>query len=277
MNPAPSDLSSARIAQLLTTQWLGRPYLYFAQIGSTNDELRRRAEAGAAEGLLLVADEQTAGRGRLDRRWWAPPGSSLLMSLLLRPDLPPARASQLTMCLGLGAVEGITEVTGLMPKLKWPNDLTLNGRKLGGMLSEVKSTGDRLDYAVLGLGLNVNLSFTSDPGCPPPAEMIGAATSLSAMQGRPIDRGALLAAIIRRCELHYTALLADPSQGAALSAAWAAQLETLGQDVVVTLPTETLHGRAVDVTPEGGLIIEDAVGQRRTVWSGDVTSARRVL
>ncbi len=157
-----NDLSPERMTGLLTTERLGRPYIYFARIGSTNDEARRRADAGAAEGLLLVADEQTAGRGRLDRRWWAPPGSSLLMSLLLRPDLPLARAGQLTMCLGLSAVEGINRVTGLTPRLKWPNDLALDGLKLGGMLSEVKSTGDRLEYAVLGLGLNVNLSFSAE-------------------------------------------------------------------------------------------------------------------
>ncbi len=271
-----NDLSAERVQTLLTTQRLGRPYLHFAQIGSTNDEARRRAEAGAAEGLLLAADEQTAGRGRLDRRWWAPPGSSLLMSLLRRPDLPLTRAGQLTMCLGLSAVEGIHEVTGLAPRLKWPNDLTLDGLKLGGMLSEVKSTGDRLEYAVLGLGLNVNLSFSPDAENPPPAEIIGAATSLSAALGRPVDRGVLLAAIIGHCETRYAELRANPT-GGALSAAWAEQLETLGQEVVITLPTETLRGRAVGVTPEGALIIEDPTGQRRAVWSGDVTSARRVL
>jgi BirA family biotin operon repressor/biotin-[acetyl-CoA-carboxylase] ligase len=151
MNAVEHDLAPERIARLLTTRRLGRPYLYFARIGSTNDEARRRAEAGAPEGLVLVADEQAAGRGRLDRRWWAPPGSSLLMSLLLRPGLPLARAGQLTMCLGLGAVEGVAEVTGLAPRLKWPNDLALNGRKLGGMLSEVQAhaVGDRLEYPSL--------------------------------------------------------------------------------------------------------------------------------
>ena len=120
------------------------------------------------------------------------------------------------MCLGLSAVEGITEVTGLTPRLKWPNDLTLDGLKLGGMLSEVKSTGDRLEYAVLGLGLNVNLSFSADGEDAPPAEIIGAATSLSAALGRPVDRGALLAAILQRCETRYDELLADPGGGDAL-------------------------------------------------------------
>src|SRR5512135_741 len=107
-----SDLSVPAITARLTTRRFGRPTLYFAAIGSTNDVLRERAAAGAAEGALAVADEQTAGRGRAGRAWWAPPGSALLFSLLLRPPLPAARAAQTTMCLGLGALAGIEAVTG---------------------------------------------------------------------------------------------------------------------------------------------------------------------
>ena len=147
-----SDLSAEAIAAALTTRRLGRPVLYFPRIGSTNDVAHDRAAAGAAEGLLVIADEQTAGRGRLDRRWWAPPGSSLLMSLLLRPALPPDQAGQLTMCLGLAAVEAIEAVTGLRPALKWPNDLLLEDRKLGGMLTELRLEGERLDIRGVGVG-----------------------------------------------------------------------------------------------------------------------------
>ena len=145
------ELSAETISAALTTCRLGRSLLWFAQIGSTND-VAHPGSAPAAEGLLVIADEQTAGRGRLDRRWWAPPGSSLLMSLFLRPALPPSRAGQLTMCLGLAAVEAIEAVTGLRPALKWPNDLLLEGRKLGGMLTELRLDGERLDYAVWGWG-----------------------------------------------------------------------------------------------------------------------------
>jgi biotin-(acetyl-CoA carboxylase) ligase len=163
-----SQLSASAIAAGLTTRRLGRPALFFPSIGSTNDVIHAAAAAGAAEGLLAVADEQTAGRGRLDRRWWAPAGSSLLMSLLLRPPIPAVRAGQLTMCLGLGAAEGIEQTTGLRPALKWPNDLLLAGRKLGGMLTELRLDGDRLEYAVLGLGVNVNVEFGTSPPAPAP-------------------------------------------------------------------------------------------------------------
>ena len=168
-----SDLSAESIAAALITQRLGRPVLYFPRTGSTNDVAHAEAATGALDGLLVIADEQTAGRGRLDRRWWAPPGSSLLMSLLLRPPLPPNQAGQLTMCLGLAAIEGIEAVTGLRPALKWPNDLLLNGRKLGGMLTELRLDGERLAYAVLGLGVNVNMDFEPQPGPRPPVMPVG--------------------------------------------------------------------------------------------------------
>jgi BirA family biotin operon repressor/biotin-[acetyl-CoA-carboxylase] ligase len=276
-----SQLSPASIAAALTTRRLGRPALYFPRIGSTNDVAHERATAGAAEGLLVLADEQTAGRGRLDRRWWAPQGSSLLMSLLLRPPLPPGRAGQLTMCLGLGAVEGIEAVTGLRPALKWPNDLLLDDRKLGGMLTELRLDGDRLTYAVLGLGVNVNVTFpsiaastlasTSTSAAMPP-ELAETAISLSMALGREVDRLALLAAILAQCEAWYDRLLGGESP----HEAWAARLETLGQRVTVTTSTGALVGLAVGVTPEGALLVRDDTARQHVIWSGDVTALRSV-
>ena len=239
-----------------------------------------RAAAGAAEGLLVIADEQTAGRGRLDRRWWAPPGSSLLMSLLLRPPLPASHAGQLTMCLGLAAVEGIEAVTELRPALKWPNDLLLNDRKLGGMLTEMRLDGERIAYAVLGLGVNVNVMFdegrrTEDEKKPsfvlrPSSELATTAISLSMALGREVDRVALLAAILARCEAWYERTLA----GASPHAAWAARLATLGQQVNVTTAAGVLSGLAAGVTPEGALCVRMADGAEHIVWSGDVTAVR---
>ncbi len=275
-----SELSSASIAAALTTHYLGRPALYFPQVGSTNDVAHERATAGAAEGLTVVADEQTAGRGRLDRRWWAPPGSSLLMSLLLRPPLPPDRAGQLTMCLGLAAVEGIEAVTGLRPALKWPNDLLLDGRKLGGMLTELHLDGERLEYAVLGLGINVNMTFnegrrTRDQGDSsfvfrPPSGLVDTAISLSMALGHSADRLALLAAILARCEAWYDRLL----RGRSPHEAWAARLDTLGRRVAVTTAAGTWVGLAAGVTPDGALLVRDEAGREHVIWSGDVAALR---
>ena len=275
-----SQLSATSITAALTTRRLGRPTLYFPQIGSTNDVAHERAVAGAAEGLLVLADEQTAGRGRLDRRWWAPAGSSLLMSLLLRPPLPPDQAGQLTMCLGLAAAEGVEVVTGLRPALKWPNDLLLDGRKLGGMLSELRLDGERLAYAVLGLGVNVNVMF--DKGrrpeaggdssfvFRPPSDLVDSATSLSMALGHPVDRLALLATILARTEAWYDRLL----MGESLHGAWAARLDTLGRRVTVTTAMGVLAGLAVGVTPEGALLVRNDAGREQMVWSGDVSAVR---
>jgi BirA family biotin operon repressor/biotin-[acetyl-CoA-carboxylase] ligase len=276
-----SELSAEAITAALTTRRLGRPVLYFPSTGSTNDVAHERAAAGAAEGLLVIADEQTAGRGRLDRRWWAPPGSSLLMSLLLRPALPPDRAGQLTMCLGLAAVEAIETVTGLRPALKWPNDLLLEDRKLGGMLTELRLDGERLAYAVLGLGINVNVTFdegrmTEDESISsfvirPSLDLANTAISLSMVLGREVDRVALLAALLVRCETWYERALANESP----HAAWAARLDTVGRRVRVTTTADSVVGVAVGVTPEGALLVRGDDATERVVWSGDVTALRR--
>ncbi len=282
-----SDLFAETISRTLTTRRLGRPVRYFPAIGSTNDGAHAEARAGAADGLLVIADEQTAGRGRLDRRWWAPPGACLLMSLLLRPDIPLGRAGQLTMCLGLGAAEGIADVTRVRAGLKWPNDLVLDGRKLGGMLTELRTAGDRLDYAVLGLGINVNVIFAAgeddaDKGggtehgdnsslvVRPPSDLIGLATSLQMAQGRPVDRLALLTALLARTEAWLDRMLAGQSP----HEAWAARLDTLGRPVTVNTATGALHGQAIGITSEGALRVRDAHGREHVIWSGDVTALR---
>jgi BirA family biotin operon repressor/biotin-[acetyl-CoA-carboxylase] ligase len=261
------EISADALAAALTTRRLGRPALVFERIGSTNDLAREYARAGAEDGLLLLAEEQTAGRGRLDRSWWAPPRTCLLMTLLLRPALPLQRVGQLTMCLGLGAAEGIAQVTGVTAQLKWPNDLLVGGRKLGGMLTELDADGGKLNYAVLGLGLNVNVDFARDGA---PADVAPLATSLLQETGREVDRLALLAAILARTEGWYDAALAGQSP----HEAWAARLDTLGRRVRVAMTAGALEGVAVGVTPEGALLVREDGGAVRTVWSGDVTGVR---
>lgn len=264
-----SELCADLIERALTTRRLGRPARFFPTIDSTNDVAHAEAATGAPDGLLVIADEQTAGRGRLERRWWAPPGTCLLLSLLLRPAIPLHRTGQLTMCLGLGAAEGIERVTGLAIQLKWPNDLLLHGRKLGGMLTELRAAGERLDYAVLGIGINVNFELGHHLQ-PAASELAETAISLQMALGRPVDRLALLAAILARTEAWYEGMLA----GASPHAAWADRLATLGQRVRVTLPQDTLEGVATGVMPEGALILRDDDGHERQVWSGDVSAVR---
>jgi len=261
------DLSAETISRALSTRRLGRAAVFFEQIGSTNDAAHDLARGGAGDGLLVVADEQTAGRGRQGRSWWAPGGTCLLMSLVLRPALPLALAGQLTMCLGLGAVEGISAQTGAAAVLKWPNDLLLAGRKLGGMLTELDTSGGQLNYAVLGLGLNVNVSFDPPVAPEPLAE---SATSLMTETGREIDRPALLSAILGRTEIWYERTL----RGEPPHEAWAQRLDTLNRRVTVSMIGSRLAGVATGVTPEGALLVRDDGGITHTVWSGDVTTLR---
>jgi BirA family biotin operon repressor/biotin-[acetyl-CoA-carboxylase] ligase len=270
-----SGFSAEAIARALRTRCLGRPVVFFERVGSTNDVAHRQALAGAPEGLLVVADEQTAGRGRLGRSWLALKGTSLLFSLLLRPVLQPAHAGLLTMCLGLGAVEGVEIVTGLRPALKWPNDLLLAGCKLGGMLAELRTAEGQIEHAVLGLGINVNVTL-EEPRW----------TSLSTVLGRAVDRAELLAGIMACCETWYGTVVAAHAQagdhraetgalnsevGEQIHAAWAARLDTLGRLVAVSTSAGELRGRAVGVSAQGALIVEKEDGGKQAIWGGDVT------
>jgi BirA family biotin operon repressor/biotin-[acetyl-CoA-carboxylase] ligase len=240
----------------------GGNLVFLPETGSTNDEARRLAEEGAPEGTLVITDHQTAGRGRLDRRWEAPPGSSLLMSLLFRPPLAPTQSSQLTMMCGLAVADAIEIETGLRVGLKWPNDIVVGVAKLGGILTEIGLRGDRLDYAVVGIGVNINL----DPA-DLSREMLVPATSLSHELGRSVARRSVLRSLLEAVERRYVALKAGHSP----YLEWAARLVTVGQPVAVSVMGEILEGVAEGVDADGALLIRQKDGGLRTIVAGDVT------
>jgi len=247
---AEEKLTMEAITRELPTRLIGRRVVVYPRVGSTNDEAKRLAEDGAPEGTLVVADEQTAGRGRLQRTWWAPAGTALLMSLILRPDLAPHQAQRLTMLCSLAICDAIAGTTGLVPAVKWPNDVLLRGRKVCGILTELGIEGPRLAYAVVGMGVNVNVDF-------------GLAQEL----GREVSRLELLRAILINVEERYARLRAGESP----HAEWAARLATLGQRVIVTTPTEQLSGIAEGVDADGALLLRDENGVLRHILAGDVT------
>lgn len=246
----------------LDTDFVGRKCLFFREIGSTSDAARQLGLEGAEEGTLVLADHQTAGRGRLGRRWDAPPGSSLLLSLIFRPPLAPDQVQRLTMVCGLAVVDAVATTTGLQAGLKWPNDVLVGGGKVGGILSEVELRGERVDFAVVGIGLNVNLK----PGQLPEGLAVPA-SSLSSELGRPVDRLALLRALLQAVEQRYLALC----QGASPHQEWAQRLTTLGQTVIVSLGEERLEGVAEGVAASGALLLRLADGQQRIILAGDVS------
>jgi len=253
-------LSPDRITAGLHTHWLAQRIFYYERTGSTNDIARRLALQGTPDGTLVVAEEQTAGRGRLGRRWLAPPGETLLFSLVFYPPLPPQQAYQLTMLTSLACVEAIAGETGLQAAIKWPNDLLLNGRKLAGILSELC----RLDEG-LYVGLNVNVDFTRWP------ELQAEATSLAEALGRPVERLPLLQEILRRIEARYDDLRAGHSP----YREWVARLATIGRTVRVQTQEGTIEGLARGADPDGALIVQPAGGgSEQRILAGDVQQLR---
>jgi BirA family transcriptional regulator, biotin operon repressor / biotin---[acetyl-CoA-carboxylase] ligase len=258
-------LSADSIRAGLKTSFVGQSLVYLPETGSTNAEARRLAEKDAPDGTLVITDHQTAGRGRLDRRWEALPGSSLLMSLIFRPQLAPHQVQHLTMLGGLATADAVEAETGLKVGLKWPNDLMIGGAKAGGILAEVELSGDRILYALVGIGVNVNLDPERLPG-----PLLTRATSLSLELGRPVSRLALLWSLLKAIEIRYLALGTSRSR---LQVEWAERLVTLGQQVIVSTGGTAWQGIAEGVDEDGALLVRSsrADGRLDRIMAGDVT------
>ena len=251
-----------------------RDVICLAQVGSTNDAAKELASQGAPEGTVLVADEQTAGRGRLNRSWIAPPGTSLLCSILFRPDLLPTQANRLTMLCSLAAADAVEQMTGLSVLVKWPNDLIVQTqsshrssrewRKLAGILTETGLVGDKLVSAIVGIGVNVNVQPEILPHLAP------GATSILAETGVETDRSKLLSALLEGVETRYQRLKAGENP----RHEWASRLATLGQRVQVKTPGGVLKGVAEAVDEDGALLLRMADGSMRHLLTGDVTLSR---
>ncbi len=234
------------------------------EVDSTNTSVRDQARRGAAEGLVVVADHQTAGRGRLDRRWESPPGSNLLASVLLRPACD---ATDLHLCTGvvaLAAADACREVAGVEPVLKWPNDLLVGGRKLAGVLAEAEFSGGTLAAVVVGIGINV--------AWPGPDEAGGTCLDDVGAAAQPVDRRDLLERVLDALAGRLP-LLDDASGRRALADEVRRRCATLGQTVRVLLPGEELTGLAAAIDDAGRLVVETASGPRR-VTAGDVVHLR---
>lgn len=258
----------------LPIEVIGHPVRHYSQVGSTNELLRRAAADGQAEGLVLSTDEQTTGRGRLGRGWAAPPGSSVLMSALLRPYwMAPSDAFMLTMLAGVALCEAVEDVALLAAALKWPNDLLLPAqtpagpqlRKAAGILSEIELNDGAIAWVILGIGVNVNWA---PAGIVDGRDLAAVATSVSAASGREVDRLALLRALLVRLDRRYVALRDGVRDE--LFGAWRARLAMLGQPTTVRLPHGQIAGIAEGVDPSGSLLVRDAEGVLHTIVAGDV-------
>jgi BirA family biotin operon repressor/biotin-[acetyl-CoA-carboxylase] ligase len=246
--------------------WLGHRVLFRSRTPSTNDWALELAESGAAEGLVLVADEQTAGRGRLDRTWSAPPGACLLLSIIFHPHLPfHHNAARISMACGLALLDAVRTMTGVPVILKWPNDLIVLRQKgwgkLSGMLSEMGLMDGQPKILVVGIGLNVNVPAASLPSLAPDA------ASLLVECGKPVDRQQMLDLLLTRAQTRIDALRsgADPLEE------WREHLAWIGQPVVVSTPAAVVSGIAETVDGQGALVLRMENGSRHSFNAGDVS------
>jgi BirA family biotin operon repressor/biotin-[acetyl-CoA-carboxylase] ligase len=237
----------------------------FGEIDSTNTYVLDQARQGAAEGLVAVVEHQTAGRGRLDRRWESPPGANLLASVLLRPGCEPDDLHLCTGAVALAAADACAEVAGVEPVLKWPNDLLVNGAKLAGVLAEAEFVGDRLEAVVVGIGLNV--------AWPGPADAGGTCLDDAGGTGQqPVDKAVLIERLLEGLSARRP-LLDDEAGRRALAGEVRRRCATLGQRVRVTLPTGELTGLASAIDDTGHLVVDTASGPQ-LVSAGDVVHLR---
>ncbi len=257
------------VDKLLERSALWRRVIRLTQVGSTNDVAKDLAARGGPEGTVVVAEHQTAGRGRMDRRWVAPPGTCILCSLLFRPDLLPHQAHRLTMLCSLAAADAVEQVADLAVAVKWPNDLIVTmgrergscpgWRKLAGVLTETGMTGPQLDYVVVGMGINVNVPSGTLPDLDPNA------TSILAETGRPVNRSRVLAALLEGVEARYQQL----ERGENPQEEWSARLATLGRRIRVTTADGILHGVAEGVDENGALWLRTTDGTLQRLLTGD--------
>lgn len=256
----PDRLTSLELAPLLGSLALGASIHAFDLVDSTNEVARALAEDGAEHGTLVVAEAQRRGRGRRGRSWLSPPKANLYFSLVLRPELPIHRVHELTLLAAVAVAEVLQEA-GFEAAIKWPNDLMIRGRKVGGILTELTLEDDRVRFVVLGIGLNVNLD-------PIPEEIARFATSLSLERGEPLPRAFLLAALLAGLE---TWLEKDVALGfEPVRQRWRELSSTLGRQVQIDDGPAAIEGVAVDLAVDGALLVRDAAGVVHRVVAGDV-------
>jgi BirA family biotin operon repressor/biotin-[acetyl-CoA-carboxylase] ligase len=258
-----SPLSAAAVQRGWAPQVIGKPIVCLKTVGSTNDWVKTAQAEGAPDGLVVFAEEQTRGRGQAGHQWLGPPGGSILASVLLRPLIAPDRLAFLTMLAACAAAGAVIEVAGLPVQLKWPNDLISEGGKLGGVLVESSTESGRVESAILGIGINVNLTRAQLAAIP-------GATSVRAELGHPINRNLLARALLRGLDERY-ALLRD-GEAEAIFAEWRERLATLGKWVNLQVG-ERLEGPlfASQVTERGELILLNPDGTPRPVLAGEVS------
>src|SRR4051812_25897841 len=241
------------ISRLGKTKVIGRDIRVFQETTSTNDVIEKLARDGVKEGVVVFAESQTKGRGRLGRKWLSPASKGLWFSVLLRPNLRPQETTQLTVASATALRRAIQAHTALEPEIKWPNDILIGGKKVAGILTELNAELDRVKYVILGIGVDVNLNAGDFP-----IELRKAATSLKAELGRPLSRAELAVVILRELDADYGRICSGDFP--AVADEWEAHCTTIGQNVTIRIGERQIRGRAESLDEDGALLLRTTHG-----------------
>lgn len=262
----PDRLTADDIKARLRPKVIGTEVLVFEETASTNDVIEHLAKSGAREGLVVFAESQTRGRGRRGRVWESPRGKGLWFSVLLRPTLPPTAAGRITVAASVAVARALREHCGVDARIKWPNDVMVNGRKLAGILTELRAEADEILLAILGIGIDVNCGREDFQDA-----LSGVATSLELETGRAHDRMGLAAHVLAALDECYRAALTNFET---VADEWAKLCTTLGRQIVVTMGQRRIEGFAQALDSDGALLLRRDSGQVERILGGDVVAER---
>ena len=255
------------ISRLGKTKIIGRDIRVFQETDSTNDIVEKLARDGLKEGIVVFAESQTKGRGRLGRKWTSPPKKGLWFSLLLRPELRTTEITQLTVASAIAIRRAIEKQTGLQSEIKWPNDLLIGGKKTAGILTELYAELDQVKHIILGIGIDVNLACNDFP-----TELRSLATSLKIETGKAVSRAELAVHVLRELDHVYDRLCSG--QFPAIADEWERHCTTIGQNVIIRTGDRRLRGRAESLDDHGSLLLRTEHGHLERIIGGDVTLER---
>ncbi len=259
----PDSLRPAEVKTGLEGRLLGREVVYFEETDSTNLRALALGEEGAAEGTVVIADRQSAGKGRLGRRWVSPAGVNLYASVLLRPPIPPRWAAQLTFLSAVAVARAIEETTGLQAHVKWPNDILLGGKKVAGLLNELNAETERVHFVVLGIGVNLNMHADQFP-----ADLRYPATSVALETGEPVSRLAFTRSLLIHLDDLYGLFLTKGFPP--LLHAWESFFDMVGREADVDCQNRRLRGIVEGLDADGALLLRLPDGASERILAGDV-------
>jgi BirA family transcriptional regulator, biotin operon repressor / biotin---[acetyl-CoA-carboxylase] ligase len=256
-------LNSQKIKEYLGKSLFSDKIIIHSSLPSTNNSAKELYTKGAAHGTVIMAEEQTAGRGRMERKWFSLPCKNILISLLLKPDMKPENVYTLTLALAVSGIEAIKNICNLSAMIKWPNDIYLNNKKLAGILTEFSIRGERPAYVILGMGMNVNWCPDEESG------LLFKSTSLINETGVPVSRNRLLAEILKRFECLYNDIVNERMEEFIIRCNSLSLLT--GKMVSVDTGEGLISGKAIGIDHDGGLFVEEQNGSIKKILNGDVS------